>query len=167
VSFFYSFSLWLYEKLIDGDELVGVRFFCAEFNWRKVAGGFSLHGLFEGFWSITPSTVTWRDVCWYRTRSMLMAKVLFDWENSKDKNRWRCFQGYQGDIECLIEESPWTIVFYLVCQQNIGDFRLPQCAVLRRWYDAVSSRQVFLGLYENSVWFEQTVRVVREKFIVP
>jgi hypothetical protein len=29
---------------------------------------------------------------------MFMAKVLFDRENSKDKNRRRCFHGYQGDI---------------------------------------------------------------------
>jgi hypothetical protein len=29
---------------------------------------------------------------------------------------------YQGDIECPTGESSRTIVFYLVCQQNIGDF---------------------------------------------
>jgi hypothetical protein len=39
-------------------------------------------------------------------------------------------------------------VFHLICQQNIGDFRLRPCAVLRRKYDAVSSRQGFSGLYE-------------------
>jgi hypothetical protein len=38
------------------------------------------------------------DVCGYRTRSMFIAKVLFNRENLKDKNRRRCFQGYQGDI---------------------------------------------------------------------
>jgi hypothetical protein len=36
-----------------------------------------------------------------------MAKVLFDRDNSKDKNRQRCFQGYQGEIG----ESSRTIVF--------------------------------------------------------
>jgi hypothetical protein len=50
----------------------------------------------------------------------------------------------------------------LACQQNIGDFRIRPCAVLRRLYEAVSSRQGFSGLYENSAGFEQTVRVVRE-----
>jgi hypothetical protein len=68
------------------------------------------------------STVTGGDVCGYRTCSMLMAKVLFDREKSKDKNRRRCFQGYQDDIECPTEESSPTIVFHLVCQQNIGEF---------------------------------------------
>jgi hypothetical protein len=63
---------------------------------------------------------------------MVMAKVLFDRENSKDKNRRRCFQGYQGDIGCPTRESSRTIVFYLVCQQNIDDFRLRPCADLRR-----------------------------------
>jgi hypothetical protein len=36
-------------ELIDGDKLVSVHFFYAEFNWRRLAGGFRLHGLFEGF----------------------------------------------------------------------------------------------------------------------
>jgi hypothetical protein len=141
-----------------------IRFFCAEFNWKRMAGGFRLHRLFEGFWSSTPSTVTGGDVCGYRTRSMFMAKVLFNRENSKDKNRRICFQGYEGDIGCPTGESSRTIVFHLV--MNIGDFRLNPCAVLRRWYEAVSSRQGFSGLYENSVWSEQTVQVVREKFII-
>jgi hypothetical protein len=41
----------VYEEPIDGDgdELVGVRFFCAEFNLRRISGGFRSHGLFEGF----------------------------------------------------------------------------------------------------------------------
>jgi hypothetical protein len=60
---------------------------------------------------------------------MLMAKVLVGRENSKDKNRRRCFQ---GDIGCPTGESFRTFVFYLVCQQNIGDFQLRPCAVLRR-----------------------------------
>jgi hypothetical protein len=51
---------------------------------------------------------------------MLMAKDLFEKENSKDKNRQRCFQDYQVDIGCLTGESSRTIVFYLVCHQNIG-----------------------------------------------
>jgi hypothetical protein len=38
------------------------------------------------------------DVCRYRTRSMFIANILFNRENLKDKNRRRCFQGYQGDI---------------------------------------------------------------------
>jgi hypothetical protein len=41
------------------------------------------------------------------------------------------------------------LVFYLVCEQNLGDFRLRPCAVLRRWNEAIS-RQGFSGLYENS-----------------
>jgi hypothetical protein len=53
-------------------------------------------------------------------------------------------------------------MFYLVCQQNIGDFRIRPCAILRRLYETVSSRQGFSGLDENSVGFEQTVRVMRE-----
>jgi hypothetical protein len=44
-------------------------------------------------------------------------------------------------------DSSRTIVFHLVCQQNINDFRILPCAVLRRGYEAVSSRQVFSGLY--------------------
>jgi hypothetical protein len=67
-----------------------------------------------------PSTVTGGDVCEYRNRSMFMAKVLFNRENSKDKNRRRCFQGYQGDIRCPTGESSRTIVLHLVCQQNIS-----------------------------------------------
>jgi hypothetical protein len=63
---------------------------------------------------------------------MLMAKVLFDRENLKDKNRRRCFQGYQGDIGCPTGESSRTIVFYLVSHQNFSDFRLRPYAVLRR-----------------------------------
>jgi hypothetical protein len=35
-------------------------------------------------------------------------------------------------------------MFHLVCQENIDDFRLRPCDVLRRWYDAVSSRQEWL-----------------------
>jgi hypothetical protein len=85
---------------------------------------------------------------------MLMAKVLFDRENSKDKNRRRCFQEYQGDIGCPTGESSRTIVFYLISQQNIGDFRLRPCAVLRRRYEVVSFRHGFLELYENSVGTE-------------
>jgi hypothetical protein len=130
---------------------------CWIFNWRRMAGGFCLHELFEG------------DVCGYRTCSMLMAKVLFDRENLKDKNRRRCFQGYQGDIGCPTGESSRTIVFYLVSHQNFSDFRLRPYAVLRRWYEAFSFRQGFSGLRlcENLVGFEKTVRVVREKFIAP
>jgi hypothetical protein len=63
---------------------------------------------------------------------MLMAKVLFDRENSNDKDRRRCFQGYQGDIGYPTETSYRTIVFHLVCQQIIGDFGLRSCAVVRR-----------------------------------
>jgi hypothetical protein len=51
-------------------------------------------------------------------------------DNSKDKNRRCCFQGYQGDIGCPTGKSSRTILFYLVCKQNIGDFRLRSCAVL-------------------------------------
>jgi hypothetical protein len=87
-----------------------------------MAGGFRLHELFEGFYSSTPSTVTGGDVCGYRTCSMLMTKASFDRENSKNKNRRRCIQGL----------SSRTIVFHLVCQQNIGDFRQRPCAVVRR-----------------------------------
>jgi hypothetical protein len=53
---------------------------------------------------------------------MLMAKVLFDRVSSKDKNRRRCFQGYQGDIECPTGESSRTMVYYLFCQQNIFEY---------------------------------------------
>jgi hypothetical protein len=113
-----------------------------------MAGGFHLHGLFEGFWSSAPSTDTGGDVCEYRTRSMFMAKALFNRANSKDKNRRRCFQGYQG---CPTGNSSRTIVFHLVCQQKIDDFWIRSCAVLRRWYEVVSSCQEFSGLYENSV----------------
>jgi hypothetical protein len=35
------------------------------------------------------------------SRSMLMAKILFDRKNTKDKNLRRCFQGYQGDRDPL------------------------------------------------------------------
>jgi hypothetical protein len=79
---------------------------------------------------------------------------LFNRENSKDKNRWRCLQGYQGDIGCPTGESSRTIVFHLICQQNIDDFWIRPFAVLRPWYEAVTSRQMFSGLYENSVWSE-------------
>jgi hypothetical protein len=41
------------------------------------------------------------------------------------------FQGYQGDIGCPTGKSSRTIVFHLVCQQNIDDFRIRPCAVLR------------------------------------
>jgi hypothetical protein len=51
------------------------------------------------------------------------------WENSKDENWQRFFLGYQGDIGCPTGESSRTIVFHLVCQQNIGDFRLLPCAI--------------------------------------
>jgi hypothetical protein len=68
----------------------------------------------------------------YRTCLMLIAKDLFDREDSKDKNRRLCFHGYQADIGCLKGGSSRTIVFYLVCLQNIGDFRLRPCAVLSR-----------------------------------
>jgi hypothetical protein len=51
-----------------------------------------------------------------------MPKVLFDREDSKDKNRRRCFQGYQGDIGCPTNESSRTIMFDLVCQQNVSEF---------------------------------------------
>jgi hypothetical protein len=137
-------------------------FFSTDLYWHLL-----LRWLFTGFWSSKPSTVTERDVCGYPTRSMLIAIVLFDRENSKDKNRRRCFQGYHGDIGCHTGESSRTIVFHLVCQQNIGDFRLSPCAVQRRWYEAVFSRQEFSVLCENSIGSEQTVRVVREKFIIP
>jgi hypothetical protein len=50
----------------------------------------------------------------------------------KAKNRRRYFQGYQGYIGCPKKESSRTIVFHLVCQQNIDDFRIRSCAVLRR-----------------------------------
>jgi hypothetical protein len=83
--------------------IVGVRLFCAKFTWRRMADGFRLHGLFEGFWSSTSSTVTGGDVCGYRTRLMFMAKVLFIRENSKDKNRWRCFQNCKK-LSCGINE---------------------------------------------------------------
>jgi hypothetical protein len=63
---------------------------------------------------------------------MLMAKVSFDRENSKDKNRRRCFQGYQGDIGCPTGEPSRTIMFYLDCQQSIIDFQLRPCVILRR-----------------------------------
>jgi hypothetical protein len=47
------------------------------------------------------------------TLSRFMAKFLFDRENSKDKKRRRC----------LLRISSRTIVFHLVCQQNIGDIK--------------------------------------------
>jgi hypothetical protein len=72
------------------------------------------------FRSSTPSCVTRGDVCGYRTCSMLMAKVLFDRENSKDKNRRRCFQGYQGDIGCPTRESSRTIVFNFKNKFNVS-----------------------------------------------
>jgi hypothetical protein len=108
-----------------------------------MAGGFRLHGLFEGFWSSTPSTITGGDVCGCQTCSMLMAKVLFDREISKDKNRWRCFQGYQGDIGCPTGES----------------YRIPMIfgyirVLLRQWYKGVIYRQGFSGMYEISVGSE-------------
>jgi hypothetical protein len=75
----------------------------------------------------TPSTVTGADFRGYRTCSLLMAKVLFDREHIKVKNRQRCFQGYQSDIGFPRGESSHTIVFHLVCQQNIGEFRFQDC----------------------------------------
>jgi hypothetical protein len=55
---------------------------------------------------------------------MLIAKVLFDGLNySKDKNRRRCFQGYQR--HGVSQESSRIIVFHQICQQNIGDMFLP------------------------------------------
>jgi hypothetical protein len=50
---------------------------------KRMAGGFRLHGLFEGVWPSTPSTVTGGDVCWYLTCWMLLAKILFDREHMK------------------------------------------------------------------------------------
>jgi hypothetical protein len=51
---------------------------------------------------------------------------------------------------------------HLVCQQNIGD------SVRVLFYTkALFSCQWILGVFENSVGFEQTVGVVRQKFIAP
>jgi hypothetical protein len=88
-----------------------------------MAGGFRLHGLFKDF---------------DRVRYQLLLEEMSvgikpaDRENSKAKNRRHCFQEYQGDIGCPTGEPSRNIVFHLVCQQNIGDFRLRLCVVLRR-----------------------------------
>jgi hypothetical protein len=63
-----------------------------------------------------------------KLKMYFLANVI--WKNSKDKNRRRCSQGYQGDIGCPTEESSRTIVFHLVCQENIDDFQLRPCDVL-------------------------------------
>jgi hypothetical protein len=122
--------------------------------------GFCLYELFKNFWSSTPSTVSGGDIRGYRARSLLMAKILFKNENSKDKNRRRYFQIYQGDIGSPTSKSSWADVFHLICQQKIGNFWLRPC---RRFYETISSCQRFSGLYENSVGSE---RLVQEKFIV-
>jgi hypothetical protein len=109
--------------------------------------GFCSYELFKNFWSSTPSTFSGEDIRGYRARSLLMAKILFNNENSKDKNRRHYFQRYQGDIGCPTGESSWAIVFHLICQQNIGDFWLRTC---RRWYETIPSCQGFLELYEKS-----------------
>jgi uncharacterized protein YijF (DUF1287 family) len=62
----------------------------------------------------------------------LWLRSYFDRENSKIRNRRRCFQGYQGDIRCPTAESSRTILSHLVCQHNIDDFRLRPFAILRR-----------------------------------
>jgi hypothetical protein len=43
-------------------------------------------------------------------------------ENSKDKNRRRRFQGYQGDIGCPTGKSSRIVESYLICQQIISEF---------------------------------------------
>jgi hypothetical protein len=62
----------------------------------------------------SPSTVTREDVCGYRTCSILMAKVFFDRQNSKDKNWRRCFQGYQGDIGFIWFVNRISVIFEYV-----------------------------------------------------
>jgi hypothetical protein len=87
------------------DTLIGVCIFWVELWWRRTAEEFCLclYELFKGFGSIKLSTVA--------------VRILF--VNFNVKNRWRFFQGYQGDIQFPTGQSSWTTVFYLVCQQNI------------------------------------------------
>jgi hypothetical protein len=140
----------------DGDELIGIRFFCAEFNWRWMAIGFRLHELFEGFWSNTPKLLLEK-----MPVGIEPARCLWLRSYLTGTATLRCFQGYHGDIGCHTGESFRTIVFHLVCQQNIGDFRLRSCVILRRWYEAASSRQECSGpsdqsdQYKLSKWYER------------
>jgi hypothetical protein len=67
--------------------------------------------------------------------------------------------GYQGDIGCSTGKSSGTTLLHLVCQQNIGDFRLRTCTLLRRWHEAFSSVSGFQdclkiqsGLNKLSEW---------------
>jgi hypothetical protein len=41
---------------------------------------------------------------------------------------------FKVTFRCSTENSSETIMLYLVCQQNIGDFRLRTCTLLRRWH---------------------------------
>jgi hypothetical protein len=72
---------------------------------------------------------------------MHMAKVLFDSKNSKDKNRRRCFQGYQSDIGCPTRESSRTIVFY-----PSSMFLESDCT-----RDSQSIANLFAGFFSNRI----------------
>jgi hypothetical protein len=117
-----------------------------------MTGGFRLHGLFESFWSSTPSTVTGGDVCEYRTCSMLMAKVLFDRESSKDKNQQCCFQGYQGDIGCPTREviSDHCVWFGLSIEYRWFSTRSMYCSTPMIWSCFFPS-EVFRTLWKISL----------------
>jgi hypothetical protein len=79
--------------------------------------------------------------CW-------IAGILSVGDNPENKNPWRSFSG-AGDIGCSTGKSSGLTLLHLVCQQNIGDFRLRPCTLLRWWHEAVSSCQWIPGLYEN------------------
>jgi hypothetical protein len=91
-------SIWLYEEPIDGDDLVGVQIICAEFNLRR-----DFSKAFD------------------RVRHQLLLE-----EMSVGIEPTRCLwlMSYlTGRIQRIrIGASTRIIVFYLVCQQNIGDF---------------------------------------------
>jgi hypothetical protein len=80
-----------------------------------------LNSIEEG-WQVDSSKDFYRvkemSVC---TSAMFMAWILLDWEKVKDKNRRRCFQGYEGvgDIVCPTGKSSWIIVFHLICHRKL------------------------------------------------
>jgi hypothetical protein len=63
-----------------------------------------------------------------------------------------------GDIGCPTGESSRTIVFHLVCQQNIDDFRIRPCADDMKLF--LPLRPGFSRLYENLVRSEQSVLII-------
>jgi hypothetical protein len=64
-----------------------------------------------------------------------------------------------GDIGCPTVESSWTIVFHLVRQQNIDDFRIRPCAVDMKLFLPVKSFQDCIKIQSDlnklSEWCER------------